>query len=117
MMYAHVTTYITVILLRTLCGRQKNDNTVAMYLLLDVSYSIRVTYFLHTKCNRSGVTNVKKPMNEHRPMMTGSPPSMDDICLINIGCASRPPILVVNDTICNVNKDKIKLHSQIDTIS
>lgn len=54
-------------------------------------------------CSKNGVTNVKKPTNPHKLIIIGKPPSIAEICLINIGCAQIPPMLVLNEIIYKEN--------------
>lgn len=61
-------------------------------------YFISITYFFVTKCNRTGVTNIKRPATEQISTLRPVPLTSKPFCH-KTGCATSPIALVVNENI------------------
>lgn len=72
------------------------DIVMAVYSSVSLLYRISMTYFLTTKCNSTGVTNVKKPTTEQIAMPRPAPLASIPFCH-NTGCDAAPATLVVSE--------------------
>lgn len=71
---------------------QKKFNVCAMYFSSLAAYSMDVTYFFVTVCNKTGVINVKSATMKYVDTIIGTLP-VETISLYNTGWASNPTTL------------------------